>query len=107
MRSRRPVRIVRVGLVADVPDQPVARRIEDIMDRGGQFDDAEAGAEMAAGDRNRVDGFLAKLVGHLPDLFHLEPAQIVGGADRVEKRRFTEYGHGDVPILQVGTNGPT
>ena len=77
------------------------------MDRGGQFDDAEAGAEMSAGDGNRIDGFLTQFIGHLPDLFHLEPAQIVRGADRVEKRRFTEYGHGDVPILQVGTNGPT
>ena len=77
------------------------------MQRRGQFDDAEAGAEMAAGDRNGVDGFLAQLVGDLPDLLHLEPAQIVRGSDRVEKRRFTEYGHGDIPILHVGTSRPT
>ena len=37
--------LVRIGLVADVPDQAVARRVEDVMDGGGQFDDAEAGAE--------------------------------------------------------------
>ena len=47
------------------------------------------------------------LVGDLPDLFHLEPAQIVGGADLVEKRRFTEFGHSDIPILHVGKSRPT
>ena len=99
--------LVRIGLMADVPDQAVARGVEDVMDRGGQLDDAEAGAEMAAGDRDGVDGFLTQLVGDLPDLFHLEPAQIVRGADRVEKRRFTKYGHGDIPILHVGTSRPT
>ena len=52
--------LVRIGLVADVPDQAVARRIEDVMDRGRQFDHAEAGAEMAASHRDRVDGFLTQ-----------------------------------------------
>ncbi len=99
--------LVRIGLVADVPDQTVARGIEDVMDRRGQLDDAEAGAEMSAGDRDGIDGFLAQFVGDLPHLLHLEPAQIVRGADRVEKRRFTECGHSDIPILQVGTVSPT
>ena len=93
--------------MADVPDQPVARGIEDVMDRRGQLDDAEAGAEMSAGDRDGIDGFLAQFVGHLPHLLHLEKAQIVRGADGVEKRRFTECGHSDIPILQVGTVSPT
>ena len=99
--------LVRIGLMADVPDQAVARGVEDVMDRGGQFDDAEAGAEMAAGHRDRVDGFLTQFVGDLPHLLHLEPAQIVRGADGVEKRRFTECGHSDIPILHVGTSRPT
>ena len=99
--------LVRIGLMADVPDQAVARGVEDVMDGGGQFDDAEAGAEMSAGDRNGIDGFLTQLVGNLPDLLDLEPAQIVRGADGIEKRRFTEIGHSDIPILHVGTNGPT
>ena len=95
-----------IGLVADVPDQPVARRIEHVMQRDRQLDDAEAGAKMSAGNRNRVDGFLAEFVGDLPDLFHLESAQIVRGSDGVEKRRFTEFGHSDNPILHVGTSRP-
>ena len=82
--------LVRIGLMADVPDQAVARRVEDVVQRGGQFDDAEARAEMAAGDRNGIDGLLAQLVGDLPKLLDLELAQVVRGVDRVEKRRFTD-----------------
>ena len=54
--------------MADVPDQPVARRVEHVVQGDGQLDDAEAGAEMAAGDRDRVDGLRAQLVGDLPKL---------------------------------------
>ena len=54
--------LVRIGLVADVPDQPVARGVEDLVQGDGQLDDAEAGAQMAAGHRHRVDGLLAQLV---------------------------------------------
>ena len=93
--------------MADVPDQTVARGVKHVVQRRRQFDDAEAGAEMSARDRDGIDGFLAQLIGHLPDLVHFEPAQIVGGADRVEKRRFTEYCHGDIPVLHVGTSRPT
>ena len=55
--------LVRIGLMADIPDDPVLRRVEDIMQRDGQFDDAEARAEMAAGDRNRVNGGAPKVLG--------------------------------------------
>ena len=99
--------LVRIGLMADVPDQTIARRVEDVMDRGGQFDDAEAGAEVAAGHRHGVDGFLTELVGDLPHLLDLELAKIVGRADGVEKRRFTKCGHSDIPILHVRASGPT
>ncbi len=95
--------LVRIGLVADVPDQAIARGVEHVVQRRRQFDDAEAGAEMPACNRDGIDGFLAQFVGNLPDLFHLEPAQIGRGADRIEKRRLTECGHGDIPILHVGT----
>ena len=44
--------LVRIGLVADVPDQAVLRRVEDVVQRDGQLDHAQAGAEMAAGDRD-------------------------------------------------------
>jgi hypothetical protein len=61
---------------------------------------------MSARYGDGIDGFLAQFIGDLPDLFHLEPAQVVGSVDGVEKRRFAKYGHGDIPVLQVGTSGP-
>jgi hypothetical protein len=36
-------------------------------------------------------------------MLHLELAQVVRGVDGIQKRRFTKCGHGDIPILQVGT----
>jgi hypothetical protein len=58
--------LVRIGLMTDVPNQPVVRRIEDIMQRDGEFDHAEAGTEMAAGRGDCIDGLRAQLVGDLP-----------------------------------------
>ena len=44
MRSRRPVRIlVRVGLMADIPNQLVIWRVENVVQSHRQFDNAEAG----------------------------------------------------------------
>jgi hypothetical protein len=42
------------------------------MQRDGELDDAEPGAEMAAGDRDRVDGLVAQFVGDLPQLAGFE-----------------------------------
>ena len=57
--------LVRVGLVADVPDQPVARRLEHAVQGNRQLDHAEPGAEMAARHRDRVDRLLPQLVDEL------------------------------------------
>ena len=77
--------LVRIGLMADVPDQPVGRRVEHVVQRDRQLDDAEAGAEMAAGDRDRVDGFAAQFVGDLPQLVGLEAPEVLRGLDLVEQ----------------------
>ena len=63
---------VRIGLMADVPDQPVGRGVEHVVQRDREFDDTEPGAEMAAGHRDRVDGFAAQVVGKLPQLVGLK-----------------------------------
>ena len=76
--------LVRVGLVADVPDQPVARGVENGMDGDREFDDAERGAEMAAGDGDRVDGLGAQLIGELAQLLGGEVPQIGRIADAVQ-----------------------
>jgi len=67
---------VRIGLVADVPDDAVVRRVEDVMQRGGEFDHAHAGAEMATRDRHGVDQVGAQLIGELAQLRLVELAQV-------------------------------
>ena len=78
--------LVRIGLMADVPDEPVARRVEHLVQRDRQLDDAEPGAEMPAGDRDRIDRLRAQLVGELGQLLFGKPAQILGRLDGVEQR---------------------
>ena len=80
--------LVRIGLMADVPDDAVARRIEQIMQRDGQLDHAEAGAEMAAGDRHGVDRLLAQFVGELTQLTLVKATQVFRDMDLIEQRRF-------------------
>ena len=63
--------LVRIGLVAGVPDDPVARRLEEAVQGDRELDDAEAAAEMAAGRRDGGDDRLADLRG--------EPVEVVGG----------------------------
>ena len=59
--------LVRVGLVADVPDDPVVRRVEDVVQRDRQLDRAEVRREVAAGLRDGLDDEFAQLAGE-----HLE-----------------------------------
>jgi len=81
--------LMRIGLMPDVPDQTVARRVEHVVQGDRQFYDAETGAEMAAGYRDRADHFRPKFVRQLTEVGRVEPAQIFRGLDLVEQR-----GHG-------------
>ena len=56
------------------------------MQRDRQLDHAQPGAEVAAGDRDRVDGLLAQLVGELAQFPSFQPAQVRRGLHEVEKR---------------------
>ena len=55
--------LVDVGLVAGVPQQHVAGRVEGPVEGQGQLDHAEVGAEVAAGGGDRVDDELPDLLG--------------------------------------------
>jgi hypothetical protein len=79
--------LVRIGLMADVPDQPVARRVEHVVQRNGQLDHAEPGAQVPAGDGNGRNRLLAQLVGELAQLILGKPTQIVRGRNPVEQWR--------------------
>ena len=68
--------LVRIGLVADVPDQPVARRLEHAVQGNRKLHHAEPGAEMAAGHRDGVDRLLPQLVDELAQVLLGKVAQI-------------------------------
>lgn len=54
---------VRVGLVADIPDEFVSGRVEHGVDGDGELDDAEAGAEVAAGFGDGLNHVAAEFFG--------------------------------------------
>ena len=77
--------LMRIGLVAHIPDQPILRGLEEIVQGHGQLDDAEPRAQMAAGDGDGIDRLLPQLVGELAELGGLEPAQIGRNFHRIEE----------------------
>ena len=48
---------VRIGLVSHIPDQFIARCIEDIVQCNREFNNAQACAKMPASHRDGADGF--------------------------------------------------
>ena len=90
---------VRIGLVADVPYQPVVGRIEHVVQCHRQLDNAEAGTEVAPGDRDGADGFGAQLIRQLPEIAFREPADIRWGFYRVEQGFLQRHGGDRLPVL--------
>ena len=78
--------LVRVGLVADVPEDLVARRVEQAVQGDGQLAGAEVGAEVAADLTDRVDDVGAHLLRDLLQLLVVELVQVGGGVDPLEQR---------------------
>jgi hypothetical protein len=68
--------LVRIGLVADVPDDDVLGRLEHVVQGHGQLDHAQARAQMAAGHGHGVDGFGPHLVRQLLQFGHAEAARV-------------------------------
>src|SRR5207244_11389746 len=85
--------LVRIGLMADVPDQPVLRRIEHIVKGNRQLDHPQAGAEMAAGDRHCIHGSLAQFVGELAEVAALQAAHVSRRLDQIKERGLGGLGH--------------
>ena len=81
--------LVRVGLVPRVPDDAVARRLEQPVERDRELDDAERRAEVAAGHGDGADDRLAQLGREPLELGVGEAAEVGGSLERVED------GHGD------------
>ena len=85
--------LVRIGLVADIPNDAILGRVEYVVKRGREFDHAKTGAQVTAGDGYRVDCLLAQLIGDLAQLFRLELPQVIRGLDEVEQRGFRGNSH--------------
>ena len=92
--------LVRIGLMADVPDEPIGRRVEHVVERHGQLDHPEPGAEVAAGHRHRVDRLLPQLVGKLAQLAGFEPPEVGWSFDMVKQRGFG--GSRECSVLSIG-----
>ena len=76
--------LVRVRLVTRVPHDPVARRLEEAVEREGDLDDAQRGAEVAAGDGDGPDDRLAQLGGELLELWLGQAAEVRRALETVE-----------------------
>ena len=85
--------LVRVALMADVPDQLVPRRIEHVVQGGRELDHPQSRAQVAAGYRDHVDGLGAQLVGQLPELLARKLAKVFRRIYCIQEWRF--YGHYD------------
>jgi len=72
-----------VGLVTDVPDQPVFRRVEDIVESDGELYDPEARSKMPATDRDCINGLGTQLIGKLGKLRGFELSHIMRRFDGI------------------------
>ena len=89
--------LVHVGLVAGVPQDDVAGRVEDPVQGQRQLDRAEVRAEMAAGRRHRVDDERPDLLAQFGELLLVQALDIGGRLDALQD-------HGDRPRLPAGTS---
>ena len=64
--------LVRIGLVADVPDQSIVRRVEHVVQRDSQLDHPEPRAEMAAGHRDGRNRLRSQFIRELAQIAVLE-----------------------------------
>ena len=72
--------------MADIPDNPVVRRIEDVVQGDRQLDNAETGTEMAAGYGNGVDRLGTQFLCNLGEVGFGKSPQIGRRLDRVQQR---------------------
>ncbi len=85
--------LVRIGLMADIPDDPVFRRIEHRVQSHRQFDNPQPGPQMATGFRNRADRLGPQLVGQPPQLGIAHALHVGGHMHAVQQRRFGSICH--------------
>ena len=75
-----------VCLMANVPHQPVVRRVEDVVESHYDVDGAHARSEMSRILRQARDEIRAYLVAHLRQLLHRQRPKVGRAVDRIQKR---------------------
>jgi hypothetical protein len=75
---------VNVGLVADVEEDAVGGRGEDVVQSDGQLDHAEIGTEVAAVGREHGNQIFADFAGQLFHLGNREALDVSGRIDQIE-----------------------
>src|SRR4051812_14257925 len=76
-----------VCLMTDIPDDAIARGIEDPVQRHREFDGTERRTEMPAIAGDDVDQLLSNLGGKCGELGEWQLLEVRGGGDAVEQRR--------------------
>ena len=85
LRAAAGQNLVRVGLMPHVPDDPIAWRIEHVMQRDRQLDGAQVRRQMAACLRHRIQQERAQLTRELRQLRSLQATELGGVVDRFEQ----------------------
>ena len=105
--------LVHVGLVAGVPHDCVARRVEDPVQRERELDRPEVGAEVPAARGDRVDQDGTDLGCKLPQLVSIEMLQVSRAVDVVEEHAVlplrppvSPLGRGDATWVGRAAAGP-
>jgi len=78
--------LVRVGLVADIPDQAVLRGVEHVVQRHRQLDHPEPRAQMPSRHGDGADRFRPQLVRDLLKAVLRQLTEVSGRLDGVEER---------------------
>ena len=91
---------MRVGLVADVPHQPVIGGVENIMQGDGQFDRAQSRREVAAAGTDTMDQELAQLIGQFHQLGRGQQPQVRRCLERLKQRVLLGRGGHPVQFIQ-------
>src|ERR1700733_11076020 len=76
-----------ISLMPDIPDEPVAWRVKDVVKCNCQFNDAETSAQMTTGDRYSRNRLLPQFVGQLLELCARKLPQIMRLANAIKQRR--------------------
>ncbi len=79
--------LVRIGLVADIPDHAVIGRVEHGMQRNRQFHNPKRRAKVPAGGRHRVDRLRPQFVRKRPELLHRKVAHVMRVTHTVKLRK--------------------